>query len=119
VVVLTLPLTEQTRNLFNKDLFAVMKPGAIFVNVARGAVTDEAALADALAAGALGGLGVDVFSAEPLPEDHPFSRIMDRDNVIFTPHCAWSAQEARNRCIREVADNIRAFARGESRNRCC
>ena len=58
-------------------------------------------------------------STEPMPEDHPYSRILDRENVILTPHYAWSAQEARNRCVRVVAENICAFARGDSQNRCC
>ena len=119
VVSVHLPLNDETRGLLSREKIALMKQGAILVNVARGAVADEAALADAVVEGKLGGLGVDVFSVEPMPADHPYSRIMDRDNVIFTPHCAWSAQEARNRCIREVGSNICAFARGESRNRCC
>lgn len=119
VVSIHLPLTEQTRGILSRDKIALMKKNAILVNVARGAVTDEAALADAITAGELGGLGVDVFSTEPLPADHPYSRIMDRPNVIFTPHCAWSAQEARDRCVREVAENIHAFAQGKKRNRCC
>ena len=80
---------------------------------------EEAALADAIEAGQLGGLGVDVYSAEPLPAEHAYSRIMEKPNVIFTPHCAWGAQEARNRCVREVAENILAFSRGERRNRVC
>ena len=119
VVSVHLPLNDETRGILSREKIALMKKDAIFVNVARGAVADEAALADAVAAGKLGGLGVDVFSAEPMPEDHPYSRILDKDNVIFTPHCAWSAKEARNRCVREVAENICAFSRGEKRNRCC
>lgn len=119
VVSVHLPLNEETRGILSREKIALMKPGAIFVNVARGAVADEAALADAVAEGRLGGLGVDVFSTEPMPETHPYSRILDRENVILTPHCAWSAKEARNRCVREVAENICAFDRGENRNRCC
>ena len=119
VVSVHLPLNDETRGILSREKIALMKKDAIFVNVARGAVADEAALADAVAAGKLAGLGVDVFSAEPMPEDHPYSRILDKDNVIFTPHCAWSAKEARNRCVREVAENICAFSRGEKRNRCC
>ncbi|MBR4289906.1 MAG: hydroxyacid dehydrogenase [Oscillospiraceae bacterium] len=117
VVSVHLPLNEETRGILSRKKIALMKKDAIFVNVARGAVADEAALAEAIEAGSLGGLAVDVFSAEPLPEDHPYHRIMDRENVIFTPHCAWGAQEARNRCVREVAENINAFKRGEKRNR--
>jgi len=56
---------------------------------------------------------------EPFSADHPYNRIMDRENVIFTPHSAWAAVEARNRCVREVAENINAFFAGKLRNRCC
>ena len=119
VVTVHLPLNEQTRGILSREKIALMKKDAILVNVARGAVADEAALADAIEAGAIGGLAVDVYSSEPLPAAHPYHRIMDKPNVIFTPHCAWGALEARNRCVQEVAENIAAYARGESRNRCC
>ena len=119
VVSIHLPLNDQTRGLISREKLALMKKDAILINVARGAITDEAALVDAMEAGSLGGLGVDVYSVEPLPADHPYSRIMDLPNVIFTPHCAWGSLEARNRCVREVAENILAFARGERRNRVC
>ena len=117
VVSVHLPLNDETRGIISAEKIALMKKNAIFVNVARGAVADEAALADAIENGTIGGLGVDVYTAEPLPKDHPYHRIMDRENVIFTPHCAWGAQEARNRCVRETAENIRAFCCGERRNR--
>lgn len=117
VVSVHLPLNDETRGILSREKIALMKKDAILVNVARGAVADEAALADAIEAGSLGGLGVDVYSAEPLPETHPYHRIMDKPNVIFTPHCAWGAQEARNRCVRMVAENIHAFGRGERHNR--
>ena len=119
VVTVHLPLNDQTRGIISREKIALMKQDAIVVNVARGAVTDEAALADAIEAQTIGGLGVDVYSVEPFPEDHPFSRILDRDNVILTPHSAWGSKEARNRCVREVGGNIRAFFAGENRNRCC
>lgn len=119
VVSIHLPLNDQTRGIISREKLALMKKDAILINVARGAITDEAALADAIEAGQLGGLGVDVYSAEPLPAEHAYSRIMENPNVIFTPHCAWGALEARNRCVREVAENILAFSRGERRNRVC
>ena len=119
VVSVHLPLNEQTRDLLSREKIALMKQNAIFVNVARGAVTEEAALADAIEEGKLGGLAVDVYSVEPLPVDHPYNRIYEKPNVILTPHCAWSSKEARNRCVRIVGENIRAFQRGENQNRCC
>ena len=111
-----LPLNDTTRGIFSRDKIALMKKDALFINVARGAVADEAALADALKEGRIGGLGVDVYSAEPFPETHPFYEIREDDRVCLTPHMAWGAYEARERCIREIAENIRAFREGRLRN---
>ena len=112
-----LPLNDATRGLFSRELIALCKPSCLFINVARGAVADEAALAEALTAGRLGGLGIDVYSAEPFPETHPFFPLRDREDVCFTPHMAWGGLETRQRCIREIGENIAAFRRGERRNR--
>lgn len=119
VVSIHLPLTDETRGILSREKLALMKKNAILVNVARGAITDEAALAEAIENEQLGGLAVDVYSAEPFGSEHPFQRIMDRPNVILTPHYAWGAKEARNRCVCMVAENICAFAAGERKNRCC
>ena len=89
----------------------------IVVNVARGAVCDEAALCQAVSEGRLGGLGVDVYTKEPFPADSPYSTVMHMDNVCLTPHMAWGAYEARNRCMQEICENIKAFYKGEQRNR--
>ena len=110
-------LTEQTRGMVGKAQIDRMKRGAIFINVARGAVTDEAALAEAIAQGRLGGLGVDVYTQEPFGEAHPFQQILGCSNVCLTPHMAWGSLEARERCIGVVAENIRAFQNGQMRNR--
>ena len=64
-----------------------------------------------------GGLGVDVYSKEPFDEAHPFNKILDCDNVLLTPHMAWGSYEARNRCIKEIAQNMLSFFKGERRNR--
>ena len=96
---------------------ALMKPSAIVINVARGAITDEQALADAVLSGRIGGIGVDVFSTEPMPENHPFTAISHLDNVCLTPHMAWGSFEARSRCMREIKENIKSFLRGDTRNR--
>ncbi len=112
-----LPLTEETRGLFGEARLRLLKKDCIFINVARGAVADEAALADALREGRLGGLGVDVYSAEPFPEEHPFYALRERPDVCFTPHMAWGALETRQRCLREIVLNMEAFLRGEKRNR--
>lgn len=111
------PLTEQTRGMISAEKIAMMKPGALLINVARGAVCDENALTEAVESGHLGGLGVDVFSVEPFPADHPYHRILGRENVCLTPHMAWGSLEARNRCIQVVGENIRDFLRGGDLNR--
>lgn len=85
LLVLAVPLTEETRHLVDADALAALPSSAFLVNVARGAVVDEAALVDALAAGAIAGAGLDTFEAEPLPADSP---LWDRDDVIVTPHVA-------------------------------
>ena len=95
----------------------LMKKNVIFINVARGAVCDEEALTVAIESDRIGALGVDVFSVEPFPEAHPFTRIMHLPNVCLTPHMAWGALEARNRCIRVVAENILSFFSGSNLNR--
>lgn len=117
VISLHLPLTPETRGIIGERELALMKPHTVLINVARGAVTDEAALAAAIKEGRLGGLGVDVYSAEPFPASHPFYDIRHLPNVCLTPHMAWGAREARERCLAEVAENICAFAAGERRNR--
>lgn len=117
VISVHVALNEQTRGMISRERIEKMKPGAIFINVARGAVADEAALAEAVRDGKLGGLGVDVYTAEPFPQTHPYSRILHLPNVCLTPHMAWGAREARDRCLAMVAENICAFRQGEKRNR--
>ncbi len=111
------PLNAGTRNLIDKERIASMKPHAIVVNAARGAVTDEAALARAVKEGRIGALGSDVYSVEPFGTDHPFYGIKDLTNVLLTPHMAWGAYEARVRCLEEMIANIEAFYRGKIRCR--
>lgn len=117
IISVHVPLTEQTRGMIGRKQISLMKESVIMVNVARGAVTDEAALAEAVKEGRIGGLGVDVYSAEPFGPDHPFSAILDLPNVCLTPHTAWGAIETRNRCIQMVAENIFAFSQGKRKNR--
>lgn len=117
IISVHVPLTEETRGMIGPKEIARMKQGVILVNVARGAVTDEAALAEAVRCGHIGGLGVDVFTQEPFGEDHPFSTLLDRSNVCLTPHTAWGALETRNRCMAMVAENISAFCQGQRKNR--
>jgi len=117
IISLHVPLNDSTRGLIGEKEIALMKNTAIVINVSRGAITDESALAKAIEEDRIGGLGVDVYSSEPFPESHPFAKIAGRSNVCLTPHMGWGAAESRNRCVREVADNITAFFAGETRNR--
>lgn len=117
IISVHVPLTPETNKLIGKSELDKMKDGAIFINVSRGRVADEAALAEAVRNGKLGGLGIDVYSTEPLAEDNPLHDVMNYENVMLTPHMAWGAYEARKRCIEETAKNIEAFCCGEIRNR--
>jgi glycerate dehydrogenase len=84
----------------------------------RGALVDEAALINALREKRLAGAALDVISREPPPADHPIiSASKELDNLLVTPQCAWSAREARQRLLDEVAENILAFTKGQERNR--
>lgn len=117
IISVHLPLSESTRGIISRDRIAKMKKTAIVINTARGAVTDEKALADAIKENRIGALGVDVYSAEPFPKEHPYTELLGYDNVCLTPHMGWGSFEARNRCIRKIAENIESFYNGESKNR--
>lgn len=116
VLSLHCPLTDATRGLVSRERLAHMKPDAVLINTARGALVDTQALADALRAGRLGGAGIDVLEREPPPRDHP---LLDPaiPNLIVTPHVAWAAREARQRCLDELALNVESFLAGGRRNR--
>ncbi len=117
IITVHCPLNEQTRHLINKERLALMKPTAILYNAARGAVLNEADVADAILTGKIGAFGSDVYSLEPMPADHPFQQIKDMKNVLLTPHAAWAAVEARERCLSIICENIAAFLSGERKNR--
>jgi glycerate dehydrogenase len=116
VLSLHCPLTPETRDLIDAAALAKMKPDALLINTARGAVVDEAALADALRRGVIGGAGIDVLSEEPPANGNPLLAD-DIPNLIVTPHIAWAAREARQRAIDGMAGNIGAFLAGDKRNR--
>ena len=117
ILSLHVPLNEATRNLLDEAHIAMLKKDAIVINVARGAVTDEAALADAILEGCIGGIGVDVYSKEPFGVDHPFNKIKHLPNVLLTPHMAWGGYETRVRLLDEIKQNIIAFFKNEHRCR--
>ena len=117
IISVHVPLTAETRGMIDEKHIAMMKKTAVFINVSRGAVADEEALTNAIQDGRLGGLGIDVYSEEPLAKDSPYNKILHKKNVIFTPHMAWGAYEARKRCIDEIEKNIETFFMGGTRNR--
>lgn len=102
VVVLTLPLSEQTRHLINGDRLGSMKQGAILVNIARGAIVDTEALLSALD-NRLGGAVLDVFETEPLPADSP---LWEKDNVILTPHNSFVGEGNGERLFAKILGNF-------------
>jgi glycerate dehydrogenase len=116
IVSLHCPLNDSTRGLIGARELELMKPDALLINTARGALVDGHALAAALRAGRLGGAGIDVLPQEPPRDDDP---LLDPDipNLLLTPHVAWAAREARQRCLDEMAANIRDFASGGRRSR--
>ena len=117
IITVHLPLSDSTRGIISRAMLSLMKPTAVIVNVARGAVFDEEALAAAVESGSIAGAAADVYSVEPFGAEHCYSRVMHLDNFILTPHMAWGAFEARERCIKEIAENISAFSKGLERNR--
>lgn len=116
VLSLHCPLTPATDGLIGARRLALMKPDAVLINTARGALVDSAALAAALRAGRLGGAAIDVLPKEP-PVDGDSLLAPDIPNLIVTPHIAWGAREARQRCIDEMAANVEDFLRGGRRGR--
>ena len=102
------PLNERTRGLIGREQLQLMKPSAMIVNVARGGIIDEAALAEALDNEWIAAAALDVFSVEPLRES-PLYNIKDKYRLLASPHNAWSAAEAIDRLIECVAENIRVW----------
>ena len=112
IVAASLPGGEATFHLMNEERLRLMKPGAYFVNVGRGNVLDQEAVKRVLADGHLGGLGLDVFETEPLPED---DELWQNERVLITPHVAgqFFLQETFNRMFDIVVENTRAWSHGE------
>jgi len=116
VLSLHCPLTPATQGMIGPSQLARMKRDAVLINTARGALVDAEALADALRGGRLGGAAIDVLSQEPPVDGSPLLA-GDIPNLIVTPHIAWAAREARQRCIDEMAANVADFRRGGRRGR--
>ena len=111
------PLSKLTRNLIDKKALCKMKQSAFLINVARGAVVNNADLAWALKENVIAGAGLDVLDGEPIRDDNPLNDIKDSEKLIITPHMAWGSVEARTRIVEAACENIRSFLNGDIRNR--
>ncbi len=109
IVILTLPLTDKTRGLFNGEMFSLFKDGSVLVNISRGAVVNEADLAAALESGKLSGAVLDVFETEPLDGESP---LWDMPNVIITPHNSFVSGNNGARLFALAYDNLKKSAKG-------
>ena len=100
------PLNDRTNGLIGEHELSLMKPTAFLVNMGRGGIVLEHALADAVDNGVIAGAGLDVFAAEPLPLDHPYLHMKHPERMSLAPHVAWASVEARTRLVSMIADNI-------------
>lgn len=116
IVSIHAPLNPSTRNLIGEEELRKMKQEAILLNLGRGPIINEDALAKALKEEWIGGAGLDVLSAEPMISTNPLIEIQDSTKLIITPHIAWATIEARRRVTEEVFQNIEAFQNGIERN---
>jgi glyoxylate reductase len=112
---LHVPLTEETRHMFNAGLFAKMKTGAILINTSRGPVVDQAALYDALSSGKLAAAGIDVFEPEPLPLNSPLLKLK---NLVVAPHIASAARQTRECMLAMAGENLLAGLKGQKLPHC-
>ena len=110
IVVLTLPLSDETRHFIDKRRISLMKPNSILVNASRGAIIDEAALVEALGQGKFHGVALDVFEREPLPPDDP---LWIDEHVIVTPHIAFISDKANDRLFELIAANLGDFIKNK------
>jgi len=113
VLSLHCPLTDDNKGMVNAERLALMKPGALMINTARGPLIDEQALADALNAERIAGAGLDVLSVEPADPQNP---LLKAKNCLITPHIAWATRSARIRLMQTVINNIKAYTAGKPEN---
>lgn len=109
IVSIHAPLNDRTRGLVGARELALMKPSALLINLARGGIVDEQALADALDNKRLAGAGIDVFSREPMSPDNPLLRVTDPDRLLLSPHTAWAPVEALETLVGCIERNIETF----------
>lgn len=106
------PLNEKTKNLLNAERISLLKHNAILVNVGRGGIVDEHALANAVDHDQILGACVDVFEKEPIAANNPLLKVKNSHKLLMTPHTAWASKEARERLVQIIVDHIEAFKKG-------
>ena len=111
VISIHLLLNDETRGMISRACIEAMKPGVILVNTARGAIVDEEAMIDALQSGQIRHAGLDVFNIEPLPADHPLTKL---DNVTLSAHSAFRTPEASENLMRAAWEHCRRIVKGSS-----
>jgi D-3-phosphoglycerate dehydrogenase len=114
IVTIHVVLSQRSRGLVGRDELARMKPTAYLVNTARGPIVDEGALLEALTQKKIAGAGIDVFSVEPLPVDHPFRKL---DNMVLTPHLGYVTEDSFRNHYRQMVEGIDAWFKGEPKQR--
>lgn len=116
IITVHCPLTPDTENLLNADAFKLMKPNAIVINTARGAVINEEDLAAAVRRGKIAGAAIDVLASEPPDNDHPYIKLLDMPNFILTPHVAWASTEAMQTLADQLIGHIENYVAGAPSN---
>ena len=106
IVSIHAPLNARTNGLIKARELALMRPSAIIINIGRGGIVDEQALADAISRETIAGAGLDVFTSEPLPADNPLLHTTHPERLSLTPHIGWASEEALNRLVQGIASNI-------------
>ena len=112
IVSIHAPLNARTNGLIKARELSMMRPEAIVINIGRGGIVDEKALADAISEGRIAGAGLDVFTREPLPADNPLLHTAHPEKLSFTPHIGWASREALDRLVQGIASNITEAVRG-------
>ena len=113
IITLHAPMNPSTERIICKENISKMKDGVIIINVSRGGLVDEEALADALRSGKVAAAAADVMTVEPMKADNP---LLTAPNMTITPHIAWASVEARERLINTIADNLKAYLNGDKLN---
>ncbi len=117
IVSLHCPLTKNNQHMIAANEFSIMKNSALIINTARGGLIDESALLVALEDNEIAGAGLDVLEQEPPEKNNALiNYAQNSENLIITPHIAWASQQARQNLVNQIAENIRAYKLGQSRN---